>query len=202
MTSFLNRLDPPELERDTLCLTPECVSAASEILANLSPDRETVDPCDDFARFACEGWDFKTDMSRDESYLSRFVQMAHRTQLSLRQKLETSLSPWEMSLKPEIMDSVETGLFRTVQTAYNACMDMASIEALGSIPLLLLLQELDDLYPANPPEAAALGSSEQSPGESLELSKTLGFLESIGVDALVAFKLDVCSHFLISFGGS
>lgn len=31
-----------------MCLTPACVHAASEILYNLSPDYENLDPCNNF----------------------------------------------------------------------------------------------------------------------------------------------------------
>lgn len=36
-----------------MCVTTECIEAASRILTALDP---TADPCDDMARFACGGW--------------------------------------------------------------------------------------------------------------------------------------------------
>ena len=81
-------------------------------------------------------------------------------------------------------------------------MDTASIETLGSAPLLLLLQELNDLYPANPPDFSELKPSKSDPDDPNEFSKTLGFLESIGVKALIAFKLDVCIFSMLRVGSS
>ncbi|KAG0717186.1 Endothelin-converting enzyme 2 [Chionoecetes opilio] len=39
--------------REELCLTKECIHAASDLLRSMD---NTVDPCDDFYRYACGGW--------------------------------------------------------------------------------------------------------------------------------------------------
>lgn len=32
----------------SLCVTPECVTASSNILQNLAPNYQSIDPCEDF----------------------------------------------------------------------------------------------------------------------------------------------------------
>ena len=126
--------------------------------------------------------------------------MSHRTHLSIRRILEASAPPRDISLKLETQGNVErNSLFHMVQTAYNACMDTAAIETLGSHPLLTLLQELNGLYPANPPEFTHSESSKWLLDNETEISRTLDFLMGIGVNPLMAFKLDVCFGYLFRY---
>jgi len=46
----------------TICLKPACVLAASEIIENLSPRYDEIDPCTDFNKYVCEGFDEKHDL--------------------------------------------------------------------------------------------------------------------------------------------
>lgn len=43
------------VNRAELCLSPECVHAASEILYNLSPNYKELDACDNFEELVCGG---------------------------------------------------------------------------------------------------------------------------------------------------
>ena len=38
---------------ENICTTPACVELSSQLLANLN---QSVDPCDDFYHFACQGF--------------------------------------------------------------------------------------------------------------------------------------------------
>ena len=51
------------------CLTPGCVQTASEILRNMD---ETVNPCDDFYKFACGGFEARTAIAEDRTRMSSF----------------------------------------------------------------------------------------------------------------------------------
>ena len=43
-----------ESKTATICVTPTCVLAASEILQNISPRYREIDPCSNFDDFVCE----------------------------------------------------------------------------------------------------------------------------------------------------
>lgn len=45
-----------------ICLTPACVLAASEILQTLSPRYQDIDPCHEFDKYVCEGWEEQHDL--------------------------------------------------------------------------------------------------------------------------------------------
>ena len=50
---------------DNLCLSEECILAASTVLSSL--DR-TADPCEDFYQFACGGWIQKSVSSNTDRF--------------------------------------------------------------------------------------------------------------------------------------
>ena len=66
---------------DKYCMTPGCVQTASEILQNM--DR-SVDPCDDFYKFACGGFMERTAIPEDRTRMSSFSVLSDKllTQVS------------------------------------------------------------------------------------------------------------------------
>ena len=50
-------------------MTPGCVKAASQIIQNMD---DSVDPCDDFYKFACGGFIKKTAIPEDRTRMSSF----------------------------------------------------------------------------------------------------------------------------------
>lgn len=71
-----------------VCQTPACVHAASEILYNLSPDYQTLDPCSDFERLTCGGWDDRHDLRPDQGDAFTGTIMSENSQMLLRHILE------------------------------------------------------------------------------------------------------------------
>ena len=48
------RVNSLEANQEQQCLSPQCVSLSAAVLASLN---ESVEPCDDFYKFACGGWE-------------------------------------------------------------------------------------------------------------------------------------------------
>lgn len=64
-----------------LCLTADCIKAASSLLEAM--DR-TADPCQDFFQFACGTWNKKHLIPEDRSSISTFEVLADQQQVILK----------------------------------------------------------------------------------------------------------------------
>lgn len=87
-SSPLIRLHDPE--ESGICMTPECVHAASEILYNLSPEYKKIDPCTDFEELVCGGWRERHDLRVDQGDAFTGTIMSETSQTLLRHILEAS----------------------------------------------------------------------------------------------------------------
>ncbi|KAF7251278.1 Phosphate-regulating neutral endopeptidase PHEX [Varanus komodoensis] len=70
------------------CLTPECIEAAAAIKSKLNT---SVDPCDNFFRFACEGWIQNNPIPEDSSSYGIYPWLRHNVDLKLKGTLLLSL---------------------------------------------------------------------------------------------------------------
>lgn len=117
--------------------------------------------------------------------------MAEDSQQILRHVLE---SPYSVdTYKIEIDSSAKRDIFEKLQTAYNACMDEELIKDIGSAPLLEVLRKIEELFPAGRPDTDFLPLLKNMDQKGLllkgenQLSKTLTYLTSIGLDPLISF---------------
>ena len=182
-----------------ICLTPTCVLAASEILENMSPRYHEIDPCTNFDKFVCEGWAEKHDLRADQGSSFTGTIMAENSQQILRHVLE---SPYPVdSQNIEVHSVAKQKIFQKLHDAYEACMSEGIIKQAGSAPLLGVLRKIEELFPASRPHEdrdsspASLNSGQKGlllKGEN-NLSKTMAYLTSIGVGALVTFHVGVCT---------
>ncbi|ODM22075.1 hypothetical protein SI65_02921 [Aspergillus cristatus] len=120
----------------TLCESPECVHAASEILYNLDPNVANVDPCTDFDQYVCGGWRARHDMRPDQGSIFAGTAMAENAQTRLRHILEA----------PDAPSSEDKENFGKLKAAYQACLDESTINKRGSKPLEHVLAQLEDIY--------------------------------------------------------
>lgn len=186
----------PEQEADTICLTPACVIAAAGILQNMSPNHHNVDPCEDFSRFVCEGWEQRHDLRPDQDSVSSGSVMYESSQQTLRHLLESPYS--ENAAAESSNESADRVIFDKIQSAYDACMDEKTIQDRGSGPLLEILRKVGEYFPVNTDgddsnSFSTLSNQHQQEvfySEKNHLTKTIAYLASIGVDALVAFGVD------------
>ncbi|KAI4194985.1 MAG: hypothetical protein LQ346_003564 [Caloplaca aetnensis] len=180
----------------TICLTPACVIAAAGILENMSPNHHSIDPCEDFSNFVCGGWEQKHDLRPDQDSVSSGSVMYESSQQTLRHLLE---SPYSETAAAETSNesSSDKAIFNKIQSAYDACMDEKTIQDRGSGPLLEILRKVGEYFPVdtNGDDSHAFSALSKQHQQGVfsdgnHLTKTIAYLASIGVDALVAFGVD------------
>ena len=166
----------------------------------MSPRYREIDPCVDFNKFVCEGWTEKHDLRADQGSSFTGTVMAENSQQILRHVLE---SPYTAERQMMEMDSsAKRDIFEKLKDSYDACMDEEKIKGIGSAPLLDVLRKIEELFPASRPhtdfETFPILINEGQKGLMFDgenkLSKTVAYLASIGVDALV--RLNVVVRFL------
>ncbi|XP_072047754.1 membrane metallo-endopeptidase-like 1 [Amphiura filiformis] len=108
----------------TLCTTAHCVITAGELLSNIDP---AVDPCDNFYEFACGGWLKRNSIPEDHSSYGTFSGLSDQVDVVLRGLLE----------KKKANDETES--IRKAKDLYNSCMDLETIEAKNSTPLVQIV---------------------------------------------------------------
>ncbi|KAJ5208865.1 hypothetical protein N7449_003244 [Penicillium cf. viridicatum] len=157
----------PHPEAPPLCQSQECIHAASEILYNLDPNYENIDPCTDFDQYVCGGWREHHDMRPDQGSIFAGTIMEENAQTKLRHILERTEAP----------QSSDADNLKKLKAAYDACLDEATVNKRGSKPLTNILDELKTIYPAK----AGLVKGAQD-----QLSSALLYLANAGVEALAS----------------
>ena len=116
---------------------------------------KSVDPCENFYRYSCNGWFKRNPLPADQVSYGRFTELAEQNRQQLREILEQAAveRPGRTANEQKIGDE------------YASCMDTAAIDKLGLKPLQ---PELDRI--------AALKRSSDLPA-------LLGHLHAIGVNA-------------------
>lgn len=126
--------------------------------------------------------------------------MAETGQSVLRHILE---SPFPKAmLMSDGSSSTDEANFDKIQGAYNACMNETEIQSKGVDPLLEILYTVKDLYPAEYSEDKPIESMEAaeylqrkpSDSDEVHLTRTLGYLMSLGADALISLGVTVGKH--------
>lgn len=110
-----------------ICLSPGCIHTASSILENMDT---SVEPCDDFYRFACGTFLKNTIIPDDKTSVNTFSIISDKLQKQLRSSIEEESSPSDP--RP----------FRLMKTLYKSCMNKTIIEEQGLEPLHKILKEL------------------------------------------------------------
>ncbi|XP_011494888.1 PREDICTED: membrane metallo-endopeptidase-like 1 isoform X1 [Ceratosolen solmsi marchali] len=116
-----------KLINEDICLTPGCIHTASLILENMDT---SVEPCDDFYRFACGNFLKNTVIPDDKTSVNTFSIISDKLQKQLRSSIE------------EESNINDPRPFRLVKTLYKSCMNKSKIEEQGLDPLHKILKEL------------------------------------------------------------
>lgn len=112
-------------QEPTLCESPECIHAASNILCNLHPNYINIDPCTHFDQYVCGGWQERHDLRPDQGSIFTGTIMVEHVQSLLRHIMES----------PQIPDPADSDNFQKLRAAYDACLDESTIRERGIKPL-------------------------------------------------------------------
>ncbi|CAM4442293.1 phosphate-regulating neutral endopeptidase PHEX [Lepidochelys kempii] len=108
------------------CLTSECVEAAASILSKIN---QSVDPCENFFRFACDGWTSNNPIPEDSSNYGVYPWLRHNVDLKLKALLQKPIS------KRRDSEAVQKA-----KILYSSCMNENKIEKVDAKPLLNILK--------------------------------------------------------------
>ena len=120
---------------------------------------KSVDPCDNFYRYSCNGWFKRNPLPPDQTSYGRYSELFELNRLNLRHILEQAAAAPAANAAPRSANEQKIG------DEYASCMDTAAIDKLGIAPVQ---PELDRI--------AALKTTAQLPA-------LLAHLHSIGVNA-------------------
>lgn len=164
----------------------------------MSPRYHKIDPCSNFDKFVCEGWKEKHDLRADQESSFTGTIMQENSQQVLRHVLESPYSDVALQVDSLADDpEAEKAIFDKLKGAYDGCMDLQRIQKIGSGPLLDILSKIQELFPASRPHESSqpfpsLRTQQQKGllfnGEN-QLSKTVSYLTTIGINAIVSFSI-------------
>uniref|UniRef100_A0ABI7VY81 Phosphate regulating endopeptidase homolog X-linked n=1 Tax=Felis catus TaxID=9685 RepID=A0ABI7VY81_FELCA len=115
------------------CLKPECIEAAAAILSKVNL---SVDPCDNFFRFACDGWIQNNPIPEDMPSYGVYPWLRHNVDLKLKALLEKSISRRR-----------DTEAIQKAKILYSSCMNEKAIERADAKPLLHILRHSPFRWP-------------------------------------------------------
>uniref|UniRef100_A0A672U093 Phosphate regulating endopeptidase X-linked n=1 Tax=Strigops habroptila TaxID=2489341 RepID=A0A672U093_STRHB len=115
------------------CLTSECIEAAAGILSKIN---QSVDPCENFYRFACDGWIYNHPIPEDMSNYGVYPWLRHNVDLKLKALLEKPIS------KRRDSEAVQKA-----KILYASCMNENKIEKADMKPLLSILRHSPFRWP-------------------------------------------------------
>src|ERR1039458_9277543 len=92
----------------------------------------TVNPCDNFYRYSCNGWFKRNPLPPDQTRYGRFTELYELNRLHLRQILEEAAAPAEARNPNE---NPRTANEQKIGDEYASCMDTATVNRLGLTPL-------------------------------------------------------------------
>jgi len=163
----------------SVCTAAFCQQAASQYLANLSPNYKNIDPCTDFETYVCEGFRLNHTIPPEKSSIGSFSLIDGAGNAILRKVLEnpyprasnhSHFSPRNLA---EVTVSLDEENFNQLQRNYNACMDTSRLEKQGMAPLNELIKGLTDTF-----------------DNSTTWMKTMLYLEPLGISPFLSIYVD------------
>ncbi|WQF79069.1 Putative peptidase M13, metallopeptidase, catalytic domain superfamily, peptidase M13, domain 2 [Colletotrichum destructivum] len=137
-----------------LCITPACLSLAADILFNLAPNHTEFDPCTDFEKVACGGFQAKSAPTGGSAYAGTFnsdsVRAVLKHILEEPYPSESGVGFITESLSDDQI-TIDKANFKLMTDAYDACMNYTAVEAAGLEPLIQLVDLIVEAFPSKSP---------------------------------------------------
>ncbi|KAF9933256.1 hypothetical protein FBU30_006024 [Linnemannia zychae] len=157
-----NQSSKPAFGSKEICTSPQCVITAASILSDMDP---TADPCQDFSKFTCGGFEDTHEIPSDGASIGPFDILNSSNRRVLRLILDPSLGK---SPKAAPGDVAAERNIKKIQDLFASCMDEATILKVGRKPLVDELQKLIKAFPAS-----------DSPASKNTLSKMLALMSKL-----------------------
>ncbi|GAA5811019.1 hypothetical protein MFLAVUS_004448 [Mucor flavus] len=174
---------PPGNSTSPVCLTPDCVLTAAQILQDIDM---TLDPCDDFYQYTCSNWEKHHEIPDGKSSINSFVLLRDQNKDIVRGILSGTFEDFYQrthspnSQLPDPEKVIDKQNFEKAKSLFDSCMNENLIDSRDTDPILPLLKELADLYP----------TKGNNGGESRKLTQTLSFLAKRDIGALFEIIVD------------
>ncbi|CAL4099551.1 unnamed protein product, partial [Meganyctiphanes norvegica] len=118
--------------QEDICSTPECVLAAADFIQAMDT---SFDPCDNFYKFACNGWKDKHPIPETSSRWSQF------------NVLDVELSNALSTILQETINEDDPLPLNQAKRFFNGCMNETQLESHGVVPLSQMLTTLFGGWP-------------------------------------------------------
>ncbi|KAK3840046.1 MAG: hypothetical protein JOS17DRAFT_725821 [Linnemannia elongata] len=162
------------LNNKAICTTPQCVLTASAIINDMDP---TADPCQDFSKFTCGGFEEQHEIPSDGSSFGAFDILSDSNNRVIRYIVDASLGKSPIAAPEDVAAQQNIKKF---QDLFSSCMDETSILKAGRKPLVDEVQKIIQAFPAS-----------DSPANKVTLSKTLAQITKLGFQLSTFINLGV-----------
>ncbi|KAJ3547914.1 hypothetical protein NM208_g1262 [Fusarium decemcellulare] len=125
----------------TVCETAECKAIAHQLLDALAPNHTKYDPCTDFDRMVCGGWEMQHELKPDQESVSILSLLQNGNEQIMKALLD---APYTGN-----GTAVDKSNFEMMQNLYKSCMDQDLLKRIGVKPLFRVLQKVKKLFPAS-----------------------------------------------------
>ncbi|KAH6676951.1 hypothetical protein F5X68DRAFT_37745 [Plectosphaerella plurivora] len=157
-----------------VCLTPQCVTAAAEILHNLHPNYTDIDPCTDFDQYVCGGYAQRFPAESNPEVLGRI----QNTNIHIIQTMLENAEPANVT----VADEAE--ILELLLQNYASCMNETAVNATGPAGIAAIVSELTELFPIDD-----YASNDTMTDEDLDaFVDATAYLASIGVNLFGDFS--------------
>ncbi|KAK4446366.1 hypothetical protein QBC34DRAFT_450803 [Podospora aff. communis PSN243] len=165
---------------DSLCLTPACMQAASNLVWQLAPNWDRMDPCTDFDKMVCHHFkdSHVANMGRLELMGYRNLRIVSNIlEGNYSEAIDYQATPWKSTWTSNAVDEAN---FRMLQRSYEACLDTEAIAALGTKPLVDLVANFNTIWPLTDNLKAKMTDADRD-----GLSKASVFLHELGISGFM-----------------
>ena len=139
-TSGIALVDEPfstPIQTTSPCMTKACIKAGKDYRADSD---STIDPCEDFYAYACNGWIDRNVLSPGKGRLTRFDVLHAENQLVLKEILQGTDPPNRQEGLSDDEYKLDVSNLESCRSMYKACMDVDALYVLGMKPIVPIVE--------------------------------------------------------------